>query len=533
MRRRTLLTCFLLLFSLAATANIRTAVASSGFLVTEVQVGIDHAKKEFIELHNSLDTALDVNGWRVEFLKVDYASGLQDPPTRHLAILEGEVPAGGFLLLKNPEHPNPLELLALSASDFATAGLSSGALAGTGGYIRIVAVGENDELSLVDCIRWGGTASSTLEGCMRAPSAHGSDDSSLQRVFVDGTYDASYGLLNIEPVTPGSLHNITAPDPPIVEEEEEVPDEPPVVLPDEEPVAPDYTPNCNGIIFSEFLPNPSGTDAGREFIELHNPSGDEVNLKGCSIELSAATDRYTFETDTFMASDEYLALYDSETSITLPNAAGGTLIFVQSEIELQTQSYPADLGDDKAWALIDGSWQETALSTPGFLNQYLVDSEVGQEENELEPCPEGKYRSPDTNRCRNVVSATIGLTSCAAGQERNPLTNRCRATTASTPSLAPCAAGQERNLETNRCRSVLAAKSVLAECPEGQERNSETNRCRRVVANTLERQIDPVDQPPPNFGFAIGGLSAATLGYGAFEYRHDFRNWWRKIRRRS
>ena len=198
--------------------------------------------------------------------------------------------------------------------------------------------------------------------------------------------------------------------------------------------------------------------------------------------------------------------------------------------------YPAALDPDHTWAILNDVWLDTDRSTPGSANlSPTPEPAIIEDQEELAACPAGKYRNPETNRCRNIQETAATLIPCSQGQVRNPETNRCRSIGAVVAGLVPCREGQERNPETNRCRNVLAANTVTP-CQAGYERNPETNRCRKIQA---------VVAPSPSVGSASGSnaerkldkffiviASTAVLGYGLYEYRRDAGNAAYRIRQR-
>lgn len=208
----------------------------------------------------------------------------------------------------------------------------------------------------------------------------------------------------------------------------------------------------------------------------------------------------------------------------------------------ETLTSYADAGSeaylDKSWALdeTDGVWK-WAIPSPLSANQFpQVLAKAIDVTTDLGECPAGKYRNPETNRCRSIEEAVSALAVCEEGKERNPLTNRCRSivVTAST-SLTPCEDGEERNPATNRCRSVTSsAASGLAACQAGYERNPSTNRCRKSLAvgespvsSPASASIDAAGGSPlKNALIVTAGLGA--LGYGFYEWRSEL---WRAFRR--
>ena len=276
---------------------------------------------------------------------------------------------------------------------------------------------------------------------------------------------------------------------------------------------------CTDLAISEILPNPSGTDSGNEYIELYNSSSSTINLSLCSIKIGNSTKKLTG-----LAPPGYWV----HRGLVLPNADGGMVELITSTNE-DVVSYPAGLHDNEAWALIDGKWQVTSQPTPGTANILIVPTEVATatttNTTTLESCGAGKYRNPETNRCKSVGDSQA-LKPCEPGQVRNPDTNRCRSTAIMLANLKPCDVGQTRNPSTNRCKKV-SATTTLAVCKEGQVRNPDTNRCRKVAGSTTNASATNTPSSESNqqknklnYG-VFAGIAVLVLGYGVYEYRED------------
>ncbi|MCA9342726.1 hypothetical protein KC950_01785, partial [Candidatus Saccharibacteria bacterium] len=279
------------------------------------------------------------------------------------------------------------------------------------------------------------------------------------------------------------------------------------------PVKAEQTQECEGLALSEILPNPEGADTGSEYIELYNSTGQTISLKGCSLKVGSTAKNLEGE-----VKPGYTAFY----GLVLPNAAGGQVEFITSTTE-EVVIYPANLDDNEAWALVDGAWQITNQPTPGEANKPSISLQGVANEAGLEPCPEGKYRNPATNRCK-TIETDEGLKPCAPDQYRNPETNRCKKKADTVTALKPCDLGQYRNPETNRCRKISSDGSDLKPCDEGEERNAETNRCRKVAGVSTDVPSD-VDGSSSNVNLILIGLFAATaVIYGIYEYRDSIGN---------
>lgn len=166
-----------------------------------------------------------------------------------------------------------------------------------------------------------------------------------------------------------------------------------------------------------------------------------------------------------------------------------------------------------------GAWQWTSTPTPGAVN--IITPKPAP------VCPDGKYLSPDTNRCRSLEDAINALATCDEGSERNPMTNRCRkiATTASS-TQTPCKEGQVRNPDTNRCRSIASEVADLIPCNDGYERNPATNRCRKVAvagSETTKYPVEPYKQGGASMAtwWVMGGIGTLALGYAVWEWREE------------
>lgn len=280
---------------------------------------------------------------------------------------------------------------------------------------------------------------------------------------------------------------------------------------------------------TEILPNATGADAGKEYIELYNPTDREADLALYALHVGLNNEKtYQFPTGSKLGPGEFRTFYDSEMKFTLSNTTSRvSLSGVDGTLITQTDVY-ANADDDYAWAYINGAWQYTNQPTPGSANVAFLE-DLGESSASsaatIAACPEGKYRHPLTNRCRNIESDASILASCEADQYRNPDTGRCRKLT-TLASLAPCKAGQYRSEETNRCRNVETASTQLAACKEGQERNPDTNRCRNVTAASVPNAafaVEPVKDGTKGFvgWLALGGVGALALGYAGWEWRRE------------
>lgn len=286
-----------------------------------------------------------------------------------------------------------------------------------------------------------------------------------------------------------------------------------------------------------------------DYIKLHNPTNQiattgDYRLRSDS---SSSESSNAFHLDVYdnVPPDGYLtvSLRDDGDKLSLTDD-GGWIWLEDAEgvvrYEETVVSYPSAGSSTKigsAWALTDSDvWEWTSQPMPDQKNTFPspIPGLGGGVLGELADCPQGKYRNPETNRCRNIEDAIATLAACAEGQSRNPETNRCRSTaTTASAVLTPCAAGQERNPETNRCKSVAGA-NILSACPAGQERNPSTNRCRKSVlaAALTPANIAPITQATTSNQLILtllGIAGAGAVGYGIYEWRSELASVARKV----
>lgn len=285
-----------------------------------------------------------------------------------------------------------------------------------------------------------------------------------------------------------------------------------------------------------------------DYIKLHNPSTQTAHTSAFRLRTDSSTSESSnaFHLDAYddVAPGSYLtvSLRDDGDRLSLTDSGGwvwledaaGTVRYEETVV-----SYPSAGSDSKighAWALMaDPNWQWTSLPTPDAANTFPL-SVPGMGAGVLgdaADCPAGKYRNPDTNRCRNIEEAIATLVACPEGQIRNPETNRCRSSgSAVSAVLAPCDPGQERNPLTNRCRSAVASEG-LSSCPVGQARNPETNRCRKTLLATAlsPAAIDPVKQQTSNpfVMTLLGAVGVGAIGYGIYEWRSEITGSLRRV----
>ena len=258
-------------------------------------------------------------------------------------------------------------------------------------------------------------------------------------------------------------------------------------------------------IITELLPNAIGSDAGNEFIEIHNPNTHAtINLKNYVLGIGPTLDKGITLENYSLQPGEYVVFTNAQLNYSLLNTSSRVTLFApNSDIASEVPTYTSP-GEGKAWALINGVWQYTNTPTPEAANVGNLEISTSNvtiaSPTTLKPCAANQYRSVETNRCR-LISSTV------------------------TSVPAPCKSNQERNTETGRCRNI-SVQAVIT-CKEGQERNAETNRCRNIkkltTANYGIKKATEKSQGGVSWymGAAIVGIVLLILGYGVYEWREE------------
>lgn len=486
--------------------KVLAASANPPLLITEVKLGGAGDPPEYIEIFNAGTQAIDLTGIKIEYAKSSLNHlPCQAPDWKAAAISSSQI---NVKTLSGQLEPHNFMTVAISLND------------NTHGSARIMALVQG-VLTQTDLVGWGSNAPCFV-GAQAAIPLSGQV---IKRTFAaDGLPFPSRGDNGLD------FTAFAEPSPGWDQ----------CLATDCYPAAPVQTHDYPGLLITEMLPDPGSpkVDAADEYIELHNPSATAVNTGDYRLFVESETGQQVYILpEHSITGGGYLVLYAAETGLKLVNdkASYAWLADPDGNRLDESPAYPPAIKTDEAWARFEQNWQLTNILTPGETNKLpqLFDDE-GIPAVSLGSCPEGKFRNPDTNRCKALTAAETILVPCSPGQVRSAETNRCRNSTSSKASLTACKPGQERNPETNRCRSVLAVTSSLTPCRYGYERNPETNRCRKadaITKSTSTRHQEKEDDSPFNLLLIIG-VAAAAAGYAGYEYRRDLTNLFSRIFRR-
>lgn len=562
--KRRILSLFsgLVLFIFAVPNN----ASALGVVISTVRMGESNntalgisngASREYVSLFNNTSDAVDVSDWCIQYASSSDATKtklacIKSPDSQTRLMLK----SGGYVNFASNEFSS-------SVSGFSPDYAFSAGMSGTSGHLRLLDANGQE----IDKIGWGTAVSPETT----AVPAHHSGYVLTRKVVTDQLQDTNNNsvdfveaMLNLIPasgleeeVIPLDIcDNIDGlqtdlPDGFLLDGSGDCQKDVCLNIDGLQISIPDNYESLDGLDCSpkiivlessvlkitELLPNVSGDDTGKEYIEIYNPNNHTVDLKGYKIGLSSSSPKtYTFTNSIILNALSFSSFNDIFTKLTLPNSSGALILTAPAgNMVDQTESY-INPGDDEAWALINGVWQYTNQPTESAENKASLSEEVASgNDQEIQPCPDGKYRNPDTGRCRNLATLVSELLPCSEGQERNPATNRCRSISSSS-SLVPCKEDQERNPETNRCRSIVTASAQLTPCKEGEERNPETNRCRKIDQSVKGVATATVKDAPsamssPNNWLVYGVIGLMVILYAIKEWRPELVRAFSKLKR--
>lgn len=460
-------------------------------------------KAEMVVVYNNTATAVNVSNWcvknksNVEFVCFTPYSTTVD---YYLAPYSYAVAATESFFESSPVYPEDVSFI------YPVTNQSSGSI-----------VNSNDAISLIDSTKQVVDAYSWT-----SPIPASKILSRYKSLGIDYLYETSplltnwfYESLPTIPISTIDVVDIPEPTNPTIPPESEVPIDPPSAPPIQ---------SEHQLRIVEFLSNPVGTDTGgNEFIEIYNPNNTVISLSNYRLRVGLNLEKlHSFPTDATIAPYEYKAFTNQDIKFTLVNTSSVLQLERVGQLVDDSISYTSP-PEGFAYAEYGGSWYYTATPTPGSANIITINI-PGEDDESLNP--------------EDLPSTVSTLKSCAANQYRHPETNRCRNNvSAAASSLTPCASTQYRSPETNRCRNISTSSVTPTACKVGQERNPETNRCRNVVAmSTADHGIKGVSTENSHTGaqwywwLGVGGVVALVLGYAVWEWREELRKWVRFVR---
>ncbi len=129
--------------------------------------------------------------------------------------------------------------------------------------------------------------------------------------------------------------------------------------------------SCAGIMITELMPAPAGSDSENEWIEIYNSNGNATDIGGCTLTdrlKAGSTTKYTFPAGTSINSGEYKVLTRPVTKISLNNDSDGVMLLASDGTAVFDTGLYKNAKENIAYAYSDGQWFWTSTPTPGAPN---------------------------------------------------------------------------------------------------------------------------------------------------------------------
>ncbi len=174
-------------------------------------------------------------------------------------------------------------------------------------------------------------------------------------------------------------------------------------------------------IISELIPNPEGSDSTSEWIELYNPSTEDINLSGLYLDdADGGSDPYKLSGT--LGVESYLVISVEDSKISLNNG-GDSVRLLGANKEILYQIDYTDSKEGESYALIGNSWVWTSSSTPEADNivgttedskqseTSFVNGDLSESVNisEVFPNPEGSDQESEWIEITNTSSVDVNL----------------------------------------------------------------------------------------------------------------------------
>jgi hypothetical protein len=130
-----------------------------------------------------------------------------------------------------------------------------------------------------------------------------------------------------------------------------------------------YLTDYPNMFISELLPNPIGADQAGEFIELFNPNELAIDLSGYQLsDKKDGSHYFIIPEKTIIEPNQYLALYRTQTKLTLNNNGGVVRLINPAGALLDQVEYQETKEGQSLVLDEDYAWQKTQTPTPGQIN---------------------------------------------------------------------------------------------------------------------------------------------------------------------
>lgn len=308
---------------------MRAHADSGSVVINEIQYGDkSSATDEFIELYNPGDTPVVLDKYK---LTKKTSTGTESNLVSS-AKFSGTIAARGYFVIAPPAYASSIQAdLAYSGATYSLADNNTVLL-------------YDNKNNLLDTVGWG--SAKDFEG---APASAFDAGQSIGRIDGKDTDDNSKDFFLLDSPSPGK-------------ENKKAQEKPPAP-----PPAPQTYPD--GIVINELYPYPNAGE--EEFIELYNPTDDDVSLENWSVHDASKTGNYIFPTGATIEKHAYdVVTKTTDFTFALNNSGNESVtLFDPNGKDISSVSY--DGSKQGISYSYDGSkWRWTQYVTPGQENKF-------------------------------------------------------------------------------------------------------------------------------------------------------------------
>jgi len=321
------------------------AQTTPSIVINEVQIAGDKADDEFIELYNTTDQPIDLNGWKLrKKTKGDTsATGSSVIDLSMANTLSLTLPAKGYLLWANSK--GIFKSLTLDQ-------LSNGNSFTNDTFDPYSIALFDSATILIDAVTWGIGHASPFVPSIPYPT-NPAKNTSLERDLATNTF-----ILQSHPTPQNTALIIEKPTLPPANTSAHSNQSIPTSL----------STNVAALRINEILPHPSDTD---EFIELFNFGETDIDLKGWSLRDASKTGSYVFKDTTIIKAQSYLTLFRPTFSFALNDGSETVTLFDPQGQSIHTIGY-AKSNKDVSYNFSPSGWRWSDIITPNAPNQFNV-----------------------------------------------------------------------------------------------------------------------------------------------------------------
>lgn len=321
-------------------ANFARA-ADDHLVISEILVGGNSADEEFVELYNPTSADIDLKLLPLK-LHIVSSTGTDTSKTLSYPTSNSTIKSHDYFILASPvfkeNHP-----------DIPVGATYSAALVSNGALYASASASKN--LNVIDSACWGTSTKCDF------PLPNPKSGYSLERIENGSDWQESCETGG----TPGKKSK---------ECPVEQPAPAPAPNPDQttDPDASEDYPSSGKIYLNEIFPNPKNK-SDEEYIEIANGGSEEVDLFGWKLKDASKSKGHQFKEHITLAPGEYLAIYKSDSKISLNNSSE-TVSLYDPQNELVSSATYIKTVKNSSYSFDGETWKWSKYLTPGAKNKF-------------------------------------------------------------------------------------------------------------------------------------------------------------------